>query len=169
MANHLISIDTVGREIKARVEAGDKALDKAEQHYIAAGIQLLEAHKRLKETREMRWSAFLFSHVRLSDTHARRYMALANGDTTIEEMRETDRDRKRASKASTAAKAAQAQAQPSASKSPEFRGEILDKNQCTSNSSVRIARIVAALPAADDDTLSKIEALLNITEENVNG
>ncbi|GAA5622013.1 hypothetical protein Brsp04_01895 [Brucella sp. NBRC 12952] len=166
MANQLIAIDTVGREIKARVEAGDKAIDKAEQHYIAAGIQLLEAQKRLKETREMRWSAFLFSHVRLSDETARKYMMLANGDATLEEIREkkakSERERRAKAKAS-------ASVPKHIENSNHVVGKIHQQNQQISNSSARVARIVAALSAADDDTLSKIEALLNITEENVNG
>lgn len=168
MANHLISIDTVGREIKARIEAGDKALDKAEQHYIAAGIQLLEAQKRIKDKKEMRWSAFLFSCCQgLSDTQARRYMALADGTTTLEDIRaekaaseKARRDRNKAKNTS--------QAQLS-SQSPHVGGFISQQNQQISNSPDRIARIVEAIQAAGDDVLSKIEALLNITEENVNG
>ncbi|MFC7067407.1 hypothetical protein [Brucella rhizosphaerae] len=164
MANHLISIDTVGREIKARIEAGDKALDKAEQHYIAAGIQLAAAKQRLSETREMRWSAFLFSHARLSDETARKYMMLANGDTTLEEIREKNaaavkrhREKKSAS-------------QQQLSEKPNYViGSIQQQNQRTSNSLGRITRIVEAIQAAGDDVLSQIEALLNITEENVNG
>lgn len=165
MANQLIAIDTVGREIKARVEAGDKALDKAEQHYIAAGIQLLEAQKRLKETREMRWSAFLFSHVRLSDTQARRYMALADGSTTLDKMREESRRTVR----ETRERKTKSQAQLASQESPYVGGFIPQQNQQISNLSARVARIVDALSAADDDKLSQIEALLNITEENVNG
>lgn len=163
MANQLIAIDTVGREIKARVEAGDKAIDKAEQHYIAAGIQLLEAQKRLKETREMRWSAFLFSHVRLSDETARKYMMLANGDATLEEIRESDRNRQRVSRERR--KATEALKEISC----DVTGKITQQKQPISSPSARVARIVDALSAADDDKLSQIEALLNITEENVNG
>lgn len=91
----LVAIETLGREIKARVEAGDKALDKAEQHYKAAGIQLLEAQKRLKETREMRWSAFLFSHVRMGESRAYELMALGDGRTTLEDIRAKGAERAR--------------------------------------------------------------------------
>ncbi|GHC66708.1 hypothetical protein [Limoniibacter endophyticus] len=91
----LVAIETLGREIKARVEAGDKALDKAEQHYKAAGIQLLEVHKRLKETREMRWSAFLFSHARMGRSRAHELMALGDGRTTLEDIRAKGAERAR--------------------------------------------------------------------------
>lgn len=88
MSGMLIPIDTIGREIKARIEAGDKALDKAEQHYIAAGIQLLEAKKRLKQTGEMRFSAFLFSYCKgMKETRAYELIALGDGRTTLAEIR----------------------------------------------------------------------------------
>jgi hypothetical protein len=48
-------------------------------------------------------------------------------------------------------------------------GKITQQKQQISSPSARVARIVDALSAADDDKLSQIEALLNITEENVNG
>jgi multidrug resistance efflux pump len=161
MSTALIAIDAVGREIKVRVEAGDKAMDKAEQHYIAAGIQLLEAHKRLRETREMRWSAFLFSHARLSEDQARRYMMLANGDTTLDEIRETARNNMRASRARV--KAGKEQAQISANVS----GEIPQQNQCDAISEERITRIVEALRAASPDIVTEIERLLKIEETDI--
>lgn len=89
----LVPIETLGAEIKARVEAGDKAFDKAEQHYISAGIQLAEARARLAETKEMLWSAFLYSHVRLKERRVRELLALADGRTTLAEMREKTRER----------------------------------------------------------------------------
>lgn len=108
----LVSIEALGREIKVRIEAGDKAIDKAEQHYLAAGLQLLEAHKRLKESREMNWSAFLSSHVRISDDTARNYMAIARGETTLTAIRETARLRMAASRERKKEREAQRAAAP---------------------------------------------------------
>lgn len=93
MTAALIPIETVGAEIKARIEAGDKALDKAEQHYIAAGIQLAEAKRRLDQTGEMAWSAFLFSHARIKRRRADDLIAIGEGRITLAEHREKNRER----------------------------------------------------------------------------
>lgn len=161
MANNLVPIDAVGREIKARIEAGDKALDKAEQHYIAAGIQLLEAKARLAQTKEMRWSAFLFSHARIDESTARKYISLANGETTIEEVRErtaakvrAHRERKKAAEKSAIQ-----------DKSGYVTRQITQQNQDeTHPHRARLVRIVEALPAASLDVIMEIERLLKIEE-----
>lgn len=93
MSTTLVPIETLGAEIKARVEAGDRALDKAEQHYIAAGIQLAEAKRRLEQTGEMRWSAFLFSHARIKRRRADDLIAIGEGRITLAEHRERNRER----------------------------------------------------------------------------
>lgn len=93
MSTALVPIETLGAEIKARVEAGDRALDKAEQHYIAAGIQLAEAKRRLEQTGEMRWSAFLFSHARIKRRRADDLIAIGQGRITLAEHREKNRER----------------------------------------------------------------------------
>lgn len=157
----LVPIEAVGREIKARVEAGDKALDKAEQHYIAAGIQLLEAKARLAETREMRWSAFLFSHARMDESTARKYMSLANGDTTLEEIRERDREKQRASRAKRKEAAEQKRI------SGDVTRQFSQQNQCAGIDDARITRIVGALSAATPDTLTQIERLLGLEETKI--
>lgn len=87
-----LPIPTLGAQIKAHVEAGDKAFDKAEQHYKAAGLHLIEAKQRLEETKEMKWNAFLFSHARLSWDTAKRYMLIADGTKTLEQLREENKE-----------------------------------------------------------------------------
>jgi hypothetical protein len=105
-----LPLDTLGSQIKAHITAGDKAIDKAEQHYKAAGIHLMEAHARIKQTREMRWSAFLFSHARISHDTARNYMALAAGTVTLADLRGAARERMRAVRAKRASAGAAKQA-----------------------------------------------------------
>lgn len=93
MTTMLLPIDTLGATVKAHIDRGDAAIEKAEQHYKAAGIHLIDARERLKQTGGMRWSAFLFSHVRLGSRRARELIALAEGRTTLAEMREQNRSR----------------------------------------------------------------------------
>jgi hypothetical protein len=95
MGTDIIPIETVGADIAARISAGDKAMSKADEHYLAAGIQLLAARTRLQHTREMRWSAFLFSCCKgLSSSRAYELINIAEGKTTPEEIREKARVRK---------------------------------------------------------------------------
>ncbi|MCO5156125.1 MAG: hypothetical protein M9945_05115 [Aquamicrobium sp.] len=93
MSTALVPIETLGAEIKARVEAGDKALDKAEQHYIAAGIQLAEAKRRLEQTKEMAWPAFLHAHCAIRRRRADDLIAIGQGRITLAEHREKNRER----------------------------------------------------------------------------
>lgn len=124
-----LPIEAVGREIKVRIEAGDKAMDKAEQHYIAAGIQLAEAKKRLRETGEMRWSAFLFSHARIQRRRADELIAIADGRTTLAELREQNRERVAAHRERKKSEPALRNAEPTApvSSAPEDLRAIIDR------------------------------------------
>lgn len=91
----LLPIDTLGAMIVARIERGDMAVAKAEDHYKAAGIHLLEAKARLKRPGEILWSAFLFSRCKgLCQSRAYELMAIADGRTTLEEIRSKARERK---------------------------------------------------------------------------
>ena len=38
-----VPLDTLAAEIRARIEAGDRAADKAADHFRAAGLRLLDA------------------------------------------------------------------------------------------------------------------------------
>lgn len=89
----LVPIDTLGQEIKARIEAGDKAMGKAEDHYIAAGIQLAEAKDRLAQTREMAWPAFLSEHCKIGRRRADEIIAIGEGRIKLSELREKNRER----------------------------------------------------------------------------
>src|SRR5262245_37742310 len=83
----LLPIETLGATIKAQVAAGDKALDKAEEHYRSAGCRLIEAKERVLRTRGLTWPAFLVGHCSLQRSRADELIAIANGTTTLAEVR----------------------------------------------------------------------------------
>jgi hypothetical protein len=93
-ATGLVPLDTLAATIKASIIAGDKALDKAEQHYKAAGIHLAEAKKRLPiEQPGKRFTAYIVGECRMATSRAYELIAIAEGRTTLEEIRAKGRER----------------------------------------------------------------------------
>src|SRR5436309_14592646 len=91
--NSQLPLETLAGHIKAHVEKGDKATGKAEEHYKAAGIHLIEARKRVQETPGMTWPAFLAGHCTLGRGRANELIRLAEGRTTLNEIRAGTRSR----------------------------------------------------------------------------
>jgi hypothetical protein len=75
------------KTIKTHIEKGDKAKDKAEQHYIAAGQHL----KQLKEQHDgswAEWEALLKERVGIGKSRASELMQIADGRKAVEQVRE---------------------------------------------------------------------------------
>ncbi|MDR6955217.1 hypothetical protein J2X65_004596 [Ancylobacter sp. 3268] len=83
--NALVPIDTLGAEIRARLEAGDKAIGKAEDHYLAAGLRLIEARQRV-EAEGGSFREFLATH-QIGKSRAYEVMAVAGGTKTFSGIR----------------------------------------------------------------------------------
>ncbi|GHE49985.1 hypothetical protein GCM10019059_06570 [Camelimonas fluminis] len=81
----LVPIDTLGQEIKARIEAGDKAMGKAEDHYLAAGLQLAEARRRVAGDGGS-FRAFLDNHG-IGRSRAYDILAVTDGRKTFDGIR----------------------------------------------------------------------------------
>ena len=81
------------RHIRAHIEKGDKAKDKAEQHYIAAG-QHLASLKAAYAPTWAEWESILETQVRLSPSRASELMQLADGRKTVAQIR-TDTNRRK--------------------------------------------------------------------------
>lgn len=87
MSTSLIPLDTLGATIKAHVAKGDASIEKAEQHYKAAGIHLVEAKARIKETPGLTWPAFLNAHCSIRRSRADELIMIADGRTTLTDLR----------------------------------------------------------------------------------
>ena len=82
------------RVIKAHIEKGDKAKDKAEQHYIAAG-QHLKTLKAEHRGSWSEWEGLLKIKIGIGKSRASELMQIADGRKTVEEVRTGGADRKR--------------------------------------------------------------------------
>src|SRR6516165_827288 len=70
------------RRIKALIDKGDRAAEKAEQFYKAAGIHI----KEIKQTQSERWEIIVREQCGLGRSRAYELMAIADGKTTLEKV-----------------------------------------------------------------------------------
>jgi hypothetical protein len=102
-ASSLVPLDTLGGLAKASIAAGDKSLDKAEQHYKSAGLYLAEAKERVARTKNLTWPAYLNKHCPIGRRQADLYIEVANGTKTMAEVNERARTSMAASRAKQSA------------------------------------------------------------------
>jgi hypothetical protein len=89
---------TLTRRIKALIEKGDRAAEKAEQFYKSAGIHI----KEIKEQSED-WETIVRDKCGLGRSRAYELMAIADGKTTLEKLRERSNTSSRVSHAKKSA------------------------------------------------------------------
>jgi hypothetical protein len=99
----LVPLDTLGGLAKASIAAGDKSLDKAEQHYKSAGLYLAEAKERVARTRGLTWPAFLIRHCPIGSRRADELIAHADGRMPMGELRAANATSKQKSRAAKSA------------------------------------------------------------------
>ena len=104
-------LEQLGKEILARVESGNKARQKSEDHYKAAGLRLLDAKKLAPD-----FDTFLTEHCDgLGRTRALELIAIAEGRTSNAEINAKANERKkrhRATKAETVRSGTDSQTTP---------------------------------------------------------
>jgi hypothetical protein len=90
-----VTLEVLGKQILARIEAGDKSAERASQMYISAGLNLIEA-KRLVPN----FKNFLRDHCNnLSRSRAYELIRIANGNSEEVRSNNRTRDRRRREKA----------------------------------------------------------------------
>jgi hypothetical protein len=97
VVEHRVSAPTVNllaRKIKVLLEKGDRAADKAQQFYVAAGQHL----KELKAQWPNEWEQIVREQCNLGRSRAYEIMAIADGRTTVEKIRAVDAEKKRISR-----------------------------------------------------------------------
>ena len=93
------SLEQLGAEIVARIEAAKKARDKAHDHEIAAGLRLIEARKQTGAT----FPDFLQKFCpNLKKSRAYQLIGIAGGKTTVEAERTKTAERVRKHRAAKA-------------------------------------------------------------------
>lgn len=83
-----VPLDQLGREAMARIAAGDKHKDKADQMFVSAGLYLIEAKTRVAQTKGMSWSGWLNTHCDVGRRRADEIIMIADGRVTVEALRE---------------------------------------------------------------------------------
>jgi len=78
--------EQIVRNIKAHIAKGDKAAEKSEQHYIAAGQHLKTLKRQMPEG--IKWEQYLEDHgLEIGRRRADELIAIADGRATVEEVR----------------------------------------------------------------------------------
>jgi hypothetical protein len=85
---------TLVRRVKALIEKGDRAAEKAEQFYKSAGIHI----KEIKEQSED-WETIVREKCGIGRSRAYELMAIADGRTTLEKVRASTNERQKIHKA----------------------------------------------------------------------
>jgi hypothetical protein len=76
------------KHVKAHLAKGDKAKDKAEQHYISAG-QYLKALKAEHKGTWAEWETLVKEHAGIGKSRASELMQIAGGTRTVKQIRDT--------------------------------------------------------------------------------
>src|SRR5690606_19981824 len=99
-----LSLDQLGAHAHAHYKQGEKANNKANDHAKSAGLYLAEAKRRIDAEvpygeRTAAWTDFLAAHCPLKRTRAEQLIAIATGETTVEEVQEREATAKRKQRA----------------------------------------------------------------------
>ena len=163
-----VSLEQLGNDIVARIAAGDKAKAKASDHYLAAGLRLIEARDKTGAT----FTDFLEKFCpTLKRSRAYQLIKIAAGNTTVEAERTRTAERVRKHRAAKAAapKAAPTEAAPpkaTAPTSPLRNGQSSgDAAQAKKDSPERLLSELSYFlstwfPKMDAATLAKAKAMV---------
>lgn len=91
-------LSSLGSHAHGHYKAAEKHKEKAEQQYLSAGLYLKEAKQRVLKTRGLTWEKWLKDHCPISRRRADEVIMIADGRTTVEEMRESNRQKQQQSR-----------------------------------------------------------------------
>ncbi len=97
-ASTTMPLPQLAQQIVGHNTAAERQIQKAEDHYKSIGLHLIEARKRIKggETSEFKYfSAFCSGGCGIAKSRAYELIAIAEGRTTLEEIREYEARKKR--------------------------------------------------------------------------
>lgn len=176
MSRLQLCLTTLGARITSHLAAGDKAYHRAETHYKAAGLRLREAKEAVKHTRDQTWSAFV-KNCGISVRRAYELIEIAEGKTTLAEMREATRarvaacrGRQRDALRNTHAPTCSSDGQPANPPDPRTKADLLEevdqlrKELAEARAALEAARrfVPVAAPApikAADDQVTAFRAM----------
>ena len=89
------AVSALARRVKVLTEKGDRAAEKAEQFYKAAGIHI----RQIKEESLDNWETIVREQCNIGRSRAYELMAIADGKTTLEKVRASTNERQKIHKA----------------------------------------------------------------------
>jgi len=97
MANAIATVPQLAKRIKALIDKGDHAADKAEQFYKAAGLELQKLKDDFKDNKPpgVTWEQYVYETCGLRRSRADELIRIGEGSTTLEEVRKRDSEKKR--------------------------------------------------------------------------
>jgi len=157
-----MELDAVGRQAKAHIDAGDKAKDRAEQQYLAAGLYLMAAKVRVQRTKGLTWPLFLREHCPVGRRRADEIIMIADGRTTIQGLNAAKNAARSPASRSVRAqspKISQQKQREAASVVPE---EVMEesRDEAFLPPTETIDRILTALKRMSQDQLDEVEVLV---------
>jgi hypothetical protein len=145
-SEHKPTLEMIIKYAVAHVEKGDKATEKAEQHFKAAGIHIAQCKERYKRETNLTWPEFCREKFHLTARRADELIMIGDGRTTLEEVRAKKKKSMRKARSKS-------EPEPRGSQSDGFADdEDPDEAQeIIANHSQAAVREAAALLQADDD------------------
>lgn len=161
-----LPLDTLAATIKAHIARGDASIEKAEQHYKAAGIHLIEAKELVRRRKDITWPAYLIQHCEIRRSRADELIAIADGRKTLAEVREANRERDyaRRTRDREARESAVAHGKSSEKTQQNQRARISGPVSIDDSRRELINKIVAKLESLDLGDLEAVWALINQEE-----
>jgi hypothetical protein len=160
-----MDLPSLGREGKARIEAGDKAKLRSEDMYRSAGLYLIEAKERVKRTKGITWPEFLLKYCPIGPRRADEIIMLADGRMSLEELRSVKAERERSRHVKTQRHGAETQPNTQRKQRPDILKTTVDDVRKVSDDarSVLLKEIIETLKTYPLERLQLLkEELLHV-------
>ena len=157
------TLESLGREAKARIDQGDKAKDRAEQMYISAGLYLKEAKARVEKRKDITWVQYLIKHCPVGKSRAYELIAIADGRKTVEETvsRSTTSSAKTYAKYKEAASSASSGQSSPKTQQKQSRTPVDEaRDEADDHHDAMLKRVIAMVKKLDTNQLTSLETKL---------
>lgn len=158
-----LPLDQLGAQARAHISAGDKAKEKSEQHYIAAGLYLKEALEKVSKVKGLNWTTWLQQNVEIGKSRSYELIAIADGRKTVEEVQQRAAAGMRQTRAKQASedrpsRYGQTAEKPQQKQQPEPERDFVKEARRSSDD--LLSRVLARVQRLSNQELEALEQLL---------
>lgn len=154
-----MGLPALGASAYASIQRGDVSKQRAEDLYKSAGLYLAEAKRRVAKRKDMTWPQYLLAHCNVGQSRANEIIMIADGRTTLEDVREGFRVRQAACKARTVHRD-HGETSPNPKRKQQSDPVSEARDTVNHARTARLACIKSQLNALTDDQLSHIEQVI---------